>query len=123
MTETAIARGWRENADALAEWAEQRLKIRGDAYGEWVPRTGAWIAAKGAVTRNLLVRHFRGEVCLGMYSTSIIHTSKWAGLDIDAHESSEVAAARKAMRRLHAVFRERKLNPIIEDSDGEGGGH
>ena len=129
---------WRRNAEALAEWAWLRLVNRTDAWGQYVPlerRTDPTMTTFTApptkrrgldfLTGDVLVRHFRGDICIGLQSTGPENTSRWGSKDIDVHEQTPELCQQASRRiaRLVAAYRERRIEPLVEDACGRGGAH
>jgi hypothetical protein len=131
-------------AAELAQWAWANLVNRADAWGAYTPRerrgqeytkkdgTRAKVSisntAKGALTLNVLARHFRGqrvEHLVGLHTTSPENTSRWAGVDIDQHGDSGSAPAANLTAALawHNRLCRLGFQPLLTDSNGAGGYH
>src|SRR5262245_42643665 len=103
---------WAARSAALASWALAHLVNRVDRWGQYNPiylREQTYRTADGVeraygnsytapryqkdrgrvlLGTGLLARHFQGAVpehVLGLHSTSPENTSRWPGVDIDAH--------------------------------------
>ncbi len=122
----------------LACWAWNRLVNRVDVWGGyWVDQEGRAqltthpkkeLRGRSFLTPAVLLRHFMGRArqdVIGLHSTSSVNTSRWGGLDFDAHgpagspPSANLHAALAWLVRLE----QRGFHPILEDSDGRGGLH
>lgn len=110
-------------AEPLADWALARCVVRTDVYGAYRPDGGTYTAHE-PLTRELLVRHFRGEVSIGTHSTSPDGRCSGASVDIDAHTDKDDPEVnwRCALASV-AVFAKFGLTALILDSNGRGGFH
>jgi hypothetical protein len=84
--------------------------------------------AKGVLTPDLLVCHFRGqrtEHVIGLHTTAPDNTSRWGAVDVDAHGDSgnDPAANLAAALAWHARLRGVGLVPLLTSSNGAGGYH
>ena len=124
-TTDGIAAAWNHNSERLAAWACERLVNRADAWGKYFPGGKAITDTKTEVTIPRLVDHFRGVCIRGLHAIGLDTTSKWCGLDIDAHgeKSEEQIAANEAyaIERFN-VLRAAGFNPLLE-SNRRGGYH
>lgn len=95
-----VAAAWGARAEALADWALARFFVRTDRYGGYYVKYGETnkvsrpdTATPGAVTRRLLVNHFRARGpadVIGAYSlTAGTSTGRSALADIDAHNPED----------------------------------
>jgi hypothetical protein len=117
------AAGWEKHAEALADWTLARLAVRRDVYGA-TKADGSRFTAHSPVTKELLVRHFRGLITIGLHSTSADNLCLALTGDVDAHDD-------KADRKVNwecaiiavSVLAEFDLSALICDSDGKGGFH
>src|SRR5687768_17580033 len=138
-----IAEEWQRYADALAEWAMERLVNRRDVWSQYTLKNGEVgvvmlpikerrKAGTDMVTMNKLRRHFSGRAVshlIGLHSISDHSTAKWFAIDIDMHDEHVInadeiaranwAAAQEWCRRLRAAG----FDPILMDSNGVGGYH
>lgn len=95
---------------------------RTDCYGAY-RKGGAQYTSKTKLTPAVLKAHLAGKRTIGLHTTSPESTSRWACIDIDAHDGErEDANHAKALETAEA-FRARGCDPLIEDSDGRGGRH
>jgi len=132
------ARPWAANAKDLASWAWSLLINRTDVWGgyndldaggEPVTRPAKRDRGKVQLDKADLVQHFRAHNrsrIVGLHSTSPENTSRWAGIDIDAH--GLVTAKVKANNRRAALawynkLRDMGLRPLLVSSNGLGGYH
>jgi len=116
---------WKDQAEALARWAWQRLVNRTDWHGAY-GSDGPYVAKDGLRVSDLEA-HFRGERVIGLHgrSTDDPPTCKWAAVDFDNHTGDAGAAAANlaAGRAWLAQLRAMGCDAILEDSDGRGGLH
>lgn len=128
---------WRANADALAAFTFAHFPNRSDLWGAYGSH-GAWTApAKDRrghemLTEERLARHFRGWSRLdviGLHTSSPEQTSRFAGVDFDAHTDDELRQRLLARQNLQAAARtketleSRGCHVLVEDSNGSGGLH
>src|SRR3954452_22459713 len=81
---------WAEQAEPLADLALTRLVVRRDVYGGYKPGGGRLTLRPGP-TRELLISHFRGEITIGVHSTSTDGMCLCITADIDAHDDDPKA--------------------------------
>ena len=116
---------WQTHANELAEWANRRLVNRSDAWGSYYTKDGECkqTTKKGQLTLADLDRHFCGvpDATVGFHSTADGSCS-WGAIDIDNHEGGENKNFEAAKSWFEAL-RCREYNPILEDSNGNGGYH
>jgi hypothetical protein len=128
------ASAWAARAGALARWALANLVNRTDVYGRYLPlpeRTakGSAVVCKENLTRDVLVRHFRGRDVgdlVGLHTTSAANTCRWVLIDIDHHgpeDRRRQRANRRAAIRLYDQLRELHFRPLLLASNGRGGYH
>jgi hypothetical protein len=117
------ASGWKKLAEALADWTLARLVVRRDVYGRTWP-DGSRDTAHAPVTRELLIRHHRGEITLGLHSTSPDNLCLALAGDVDAHnDKADPDVNWRIATLIVEVLAELELNALIFDSDGKGGFH
>src|SRR5687768_14914575 len=116
-TETSTATAWREHAEQLADFTDAHLVNRRDVWGGYLPPryrkskqradgrtytektvTKPRVADRGkrTLTRDVLVRHYRGEDpgdVVGLHAVGAENTSRFLSLDIDKHEGDVTADA------------------------------
>jgi hypothetical protein len=121
-TAPAVA-GWKKHAEALADWTLARVVVRKDVYGGHKP-DGSRFTSHEPVTREVLIRHYRGEITIGVHSISPDNLCLALTADIDAHDETadQEVNWRCAMLTVEAL-REFKLSPLVCDSNGQGGYH
>lgn len=85
-------------ADHVVRAVFGMLINRTDVYLAAVPRSASWYCQKSALTPNLVLAALRGQVGLGIYTTSEVMTGKWLCLDVDVAE--EVPALMRLAVRL-----------------------
>lgn len=120
-----IAAQWAELAEALADWAWSRVVVRFDVYGSYRPDGGQFTAHK-PLTRDVLVRHYRGEsgAVMGLHSTSPDNICKAVAWDIDAHDDADDPEGNwRYALAITAKCGELGLRPLVFDSNGKGGYH
>ena len=66
---SAISDLWRQNCEPLADWTMARIMVRQDVYGV-VLSDGKRLTEHRAIDRPLLIRHYRGEINVGLHLTS-----------------------------------------------------
>ena len=148
---SAAAPAWDARAQALAGWAWDRLAVRTDVWGGYRPlaeRGREYTAGDGTrkrlgtptthprqsdrgkvlLTRDVLVRHFRGalpEHVVGLHSTSADNRCRWGALDLDCHGETSTAADVNLAAALHwyDVLAGLSFRPLLTDSNGAGGYH
>jgi hypothetical protein len=125
---------------ALARWAWDHLVNRRDVWGAYWPlelradRGNSWTAPartkRGQVflTLGTLELHFAGRDVshvVGLHSTSPANTSRWGGVDVDAHEGgrADPRANQAAALAWYARLRGLGFAPLLTDSNGAGGFH
>jgi hypothetical protein len=124
-TPEIIAGQWAEHAEALADWALARVVVRRDVFGAYTD-DGGQITAHEPLTRDVLVRHYRGEpgAVMGLHSTSPDNQCLTVAWDIDAHdEKADPETNRRYARRIAERCRQLGLRALIFDSNGKGGFH
>lgn len=138
-----IAEEWIRYAPELAEWAMERIVNRRDVWSQYtikndrisvvmLPIKERRKLGTDMVTLTKLERHFSGRSpahLIGLHSISDHATCKWFAVDVDLHDENvrdadEIIEANKAAifewaRRL----REKGMDPLVLDSNGEGGFH
>ena len=128
---------WRARAEELADWALVRFFVRDDRYGGYyVDQDAGGVLAKaarpkvatpGAVTRDLLMRHFRAKGfadVVGSYSLAPgVSTGRTAFADIDAHDPGDDPVLNKRYaEHLYAKLVGAGFSPLAADY-GEGSFH
>lgn len=109
---------------AFADFVLARLANRTDAFGRYV--RGVTSTAKEPLTPDVVAAHERGEALIGLHAISPAGTCLWVAWDLDNHEERPEVGAENlaAARRLYeAVRASTGGDPILEDSDGQGGYH
>jgi hypothetical protein len=133
---------WAARAGDLADWAMTTLANRVDVWGGYYraqDREGCWhtqqtthprIADRGRVllTTDVLTRHFAAthtRHVIGLHTTSPDNTSRWGGLDFDAHGPGghDPAANLRAAIAWFDRLRGLDFAPLLTDSNGSGGYH
>ena len=73
---------------ALADWAIRRVVVCRDCYGTYYRSGGQYkqTTARGIVDRDLLIRHFRGEITIGAHTISTDGRCLCFVGDIDRHD-------------------------------------
>lgn len=138
-----LAQEWMRNADALAEWAMERLVNRRDVWSQYTLKNGQIsvvqlpikerrAAGTDMVTLNKLHRHFSGKSpahLIGLHSISDHSTCKWFAVDVDLHDDTVPNAGEIADANLTACLewserlRQQGMDPMLMDSNGAGGYH
>jgi hypothetical protein len=124
---------WGDHAEYLADHALKRLVVRTDRWGAIGGMNGkpGWYTASGELTRDVLVRHFRGAAptdIVGVLSLAPDNAgkcwSRWTGTDIDWHKQEPAPAANwTAAKALYDTLLALGFRPVLEDSNGLGGYH
>jgi hypothetical protein len=144
-----IADEWRERASELAEWSYAHLVNRTDVWGRYLKKkapgtpTSDFAAQNNAVTApfrdergkvflnvSSLEKHFKakssGQI-LGVHSVASDATSRWMALDIDLHDEDDLSVSREgnfvAARGWMEKLQQLGLDPLLMDSNGNGGFH
>jgi hypothetical protein len=117
---------WRRQAEALADWTLARVVVRRDVYGTYYEAGGQYkqATAHAPLTRDVLIRHYRGEVTIGAHLISPDNLCLCVAADIDAHNDRadpdrNWRCALTTAERLAGYG----LKPLIVDSNGGGGYH
>ncbi|MGE3468423.1 MAG: hypothetical protein AB7J13_15995 [Pyrinomonadaceae bacterium] len=138
-----IAEEWIRYAPELAEWAMDRIVNRRDVWSQYtikndrisvvmLPIKERRKLGTDMVTLTKLERHFSGRSpahLIGLHSISDHSTCKWFAIDIDLHDENvpnadEVIEANKAALFAWAgKLRDMGMDPLVMDSNGEGGFH
>lgn len=138
-----IAREWQDYSERLAEWAMERLVNRRDVWSQYtlsggevrvvmLPIKERRASGTDMVTIQKLQRHFAGRSVsdlIGLHSISDTGTAKWFAIDVDLHDETMPNADEIARANLDAVtawaerVRGMGLDPLLFDSNGEGGFH
>jgi len=136
-----IEDAWHDRAGECAQWA-MSLANRVDVWGvykRWRARgveqhvaTWPWPADRGRLILNTEVcrGHFAcpgdGRT-IGLHTTATDNTSRWFAIDVDRHENdSEGVDPESNFRAAMAWCRKLRpagLEPLLEDSNGNGGFH
>lgn len=137
-----IGQEWAARSKELAEWAFAHLVNRTDVWGSYLAQrrrrpgeegmrffTAPFPKARGKefLTPAMLVRHFCGMdgSLVSLHSTSADKTSKWIAVDIDRHdrESATIENNFAAALRWHDKLGSLGFDPLLMDSNGDGGYH
>ncbi|HKX46183.1 MAG TPA: primase C-terminal domain-containing protein [Planctomycetota bacterium] len=108
---------------AFADFVLARLANRTDTFGRYV--RGRTSTAKEPLTAEVVERHEAGEALVGLHAIGTGSTCRWVAWDFDNHSEDPAVAARnlKAAEELCEALRQNGAEPILEDSDGQGGYH
>ncbi len=136
-----IAQEWMARAEELAQWAYAHMVNRTDVWGsylsmekrrakDWMFFTAPFPAARGKqfLTKGMLAKHFCGldGHLVSLHSTSADKTSRWLAIDIDKHDQDEAVSAENnfaAAKAWHDVLQKLGFDPLLMDSNGNGGFH
>lgn len=115
---------WASHDEALADWCLARHVARKDVHGAYRPDGGQY-TAHSPLTRELLIRHFRGEITIGCHSTSTDGRCLSVVADIDAHDGkgADPDVNWRCALAVAEMFGGLDLTALICDSDGKGGYH
>ncbi len=109
--------------DRFIQWVLGNLANRTSAYGRY-KRDGGQYTEKSELTADIILAHFRGELTIGLHTTSLANTCRWCCWDIDAHDDQDRRATNwKTVLSLVASLQALGCDPIVEDSNGKGGLH
>ncbi|MBV8075629.1 MAG: AAA family ATPase [Planctomycetaceae bacterium] len=123
------AAAWAEHAAPLADWTLRHLAVCRDCYGTYRKKANGKFrttTAKEPVTRDLLIRHYSGQITIGLHTISTENQCSWIGADIDAHDDDAKADPKRNERCAIAAAKFLygfKLIAIVCDSNGKGGFH
>ena len=141
-----IADQWRERSDELAKWTFAHMVNRTDVWGRYLSKknrakrgggfnnaiTAPFRDERGKVflQESSLQKHFKarhsGQV-LGIHSTGSDGSSRWFAIDIDLHDDDDLSVTREgnfvAARGWFEQLSEMGFDPILMDSNGNGGFH
>ncbi|MFI5401332.1 MAG: TOTE conflict system archaeo-eukaryotic primase domain-containing protein [Planctomycetota bacterium] len=108
---------------AFADFVLARLANRTDTFGRYV--RGRTSTAKEPLTPEVVALHESGEALVGLHAIGADSTCRWIAWDFDNHSEDPATAARnlKAAEELCEALRQNGAEPILEDSDGQGGYH
>jgi hypothetical protein len=137
-----IADEWRARAAELAAWTMLRLVNRADVWGRYLKAkqesagqtrnkaiTAPFRDERGKVFLNAssLEKHYKGQSVLGLHSTSSDWTSRWLAIDVDRHDPDDLSVSAEAnfvaAQGWHRQLAGQGLDPLLLDSNGEGGFH
>src|SRR4051812_20101027 len=79
-----VEAAWAKHAESLADWAMTRLAVRKDVNGAY-DKDGQPFTSRDPLTRDLVIRHFRGAITIGFHSISTEGKCLTAAWDLDAH--------------------------------------
>lgn len=130
---------WHANADALAQWAMDRLVCRTDRLGRYYSDGNGAVRScaapadekdvrPGYLTIAKLRQHFRAtdtRHVLGAYTYGPDDTGKHTTIDLDNHDDrpdTAVANERYALH-LYSLCADLGFKPLVYESDGKGGFH
>ena len=136
-----IGSEWKSRSRELADWGMERLVNRKDVWGQYTGKAGAGKAltlpqktmrGKDMVTLDKLTRHFgsnRRNHLIGLHAASPDEMCRWLAIDIDQHAPDSIEAEDTARRNFAAarawwgMLQGRGYDPILLDSNGQGGFH
>ena len=137
-----IAQEWMARAEELARWAYAQMVNRTDVWGAYLSMekrrakdfmffTAPFPAARGKtfLTKGMLAKHFSGldGHLISLHSTSADKTSRWLAIDIDRHDENDETVNPEnnfaAAVAWYEKFVELGFDPLLMDSNGNGGYH
>ena len=142
-----VADEWRERAPELAAWAMKTLVNRTDVWGRYLGEkyrrsnlqgnmnkaiTAPFKQERGKIflQESSLEKHFKakdGGGVLGLHTMASNGSSRWFAIDIDLHDEDDLSVTREgnfvAATRWHAKLQELGFDPLLMDSNGNGGFH
>lgn len=136
------SRSWAPRAGPLADHALEYLVNRRDVWGQYLEPerryrnqhgemvkqfTAPAKRSRGNVTlqRRDVERHFRGDIVLGLHTTSTADTSRWLGFDFDNHGGGAESFRQNLQLVARVVKTLSALNivALVEDAGGNGSFH
>jgi hypothetical protein len=113
-----------ELIESLTDWSLARIVVRKDVYGAYTADGGQY-TARGPLTRDHLIQHYRGEMIIGCHSASADGLCRTVVADIDAHDDRVDVRATNRARALIVVsaLAEFGITAVPMDSNGKGGFH
>lgn len=130
---TPVPEPWRAARSELTDWAHTHLINRLDARGGYYLKHGVvrrttrkttdrhWQPHEVALRNHVAATH--AQHIVGLHSTSPENTSKWLGIDIDAHRGEDPTDNLKIAIELCDRLEGYGVTGHIFDSDGRGGIH
>jgi hypothetical protein len=118
------AAAWSKYAEALADWTFARIVVRQDVHGRHRPDGTRYTERATPLDRELLVRHYKGNLIIGVHDLSVDNRCKRVLADIDAHDDDNKADLDLNWRtalRIAKLMQDVGLHPLIFDSNGKGG--
>ncbi len=123
MPASSLARIWSDSADALADWSLSRIFVRRDVFGK-TGKDGKRITGHDPVTRDLLIRHYQGSENIGAHLISPDNLCLCLIADVDAHDDkADHETNWQCVNLIADTLGKYDLNPLICDSNGNGGYH
>lgn len=134
---------WREAAEWLTQWTDDRLVNRSDVYrgyklpnnrylGEPITYTKPFSEDArefGSLTRGIVGEHYRGSDpggLIGLHAISIDNSSRWFVLNVDQKDANGAILADANAKAAFGWYDDLKLlgfRPLLLDANGAGGYH
>ena len=117
------AAAFKKSAEALADWSFARIIVRRDVFGK-TAADGKRFTGHDELTRELLVKHYRGLACIGAHLISPDGLCKCFIADVDAHDdSADPDVNWQCVNLIVDTLGTCGLVPIVCDSNGKDGYH
>jgi hypothetical protein len=141
-----IAQEWQARARELADWTMRVMVNRTDVWGRYLPMSNRKM--RGGFLNHAITAPFRDERgkvfldasslekhykttqvggVLGLHTSSSDFTSRWLAIDIDLHEAENLSVTPEgnfvAARHWHQRLVQLGFDPLLMDSNGQGGFH
>jgi hypothetical protein len=136
-------RDWREAAERLTQWTDDRLVNRSDVYrgyklpnnrylGEPITYTKPFLEDArefGSLTRGIVEGHYRGSDpggLIGLHAISIDNTSRWFVLNVDQKNANGGILSEANAKAAFGWYEDLQLlnfRPLLLDANGAGGYH
>jgi putative DNA primase/helicase len=117
------AAAFKKLAEPLADFTLARIAVRKDVFGITLA-DGRRITGHEALTRELLIRHYRGLENIGAHLISPDNRCLCLVGDVDAHDASADADVNwQCVLAIVDAFKAYDLAPLVCDSNGAGGFH
>ena len=122
-----VSNAWSTHATELAQWANDRLVNRSDAWGGYYAKDGEsrQTTNKGQLSLEDLAVHFSHDgQTIGLHTTGTDGMCAWGAIDIDNHDGAGSPEKNlEAALAWYKILKCREYAPILEDSNGNGGYH
>ena len=134
---------WRNAAELLTQWTDDRLVNRSDVYrgyklpnnrflGELITYTKPYLEEAreyGSLTRGIAEVHYRGDDpggLIGLHAISIDNTSRWFVINVDQQDANGAILGEANANAAFDWYEDLQLlgfKPLLLDANGAGGYH